>query len=170
MIKQLIEPLREPKYLVKFVLFFVSFALLFVAVPTVISLIGIKPFPGLSFDLIAFAGFRAFSLFTNSDYVIFILFPLLAALLWTHYEHGKCVPNGESKKSRVLGGTGVFFGLVMTSCPLCFAAALGLTASSLAVLSPITTAFKWVGVLLLVAALVFVMRKKACCATVPKKR
>ena len=169
MIKQLIEPLREPKYLAKFLLLFTGFAVLFVAVPTVISLVQIKPFPGLSFELIAFAGLRAFSLFTNSDYVIFVLFPLLAALLWTHYEHGKCVPNGESKKSRVLGGTGVFFGLVMTSCPLCFAAALGLGASSLAVLSPITTAFKWAGVLMLVAALVFVMRKKACC-TVPKKR
>jgi len=166
---KLFEPLCERKYAIKFILVFIGLAFVFVAAAIITSLLSLKPFPGISGAVIGFAAIKAFSVFQATDYVLLVLFPLLAALLWVHYDHARCVPNGESKKSGVFGSTGVFLGLISAACPLCLIPLLGLTASA-AVIAPIARGIKLVGLLLLVVALVFVIRKNACCALPGKPR
>jgi hypothetical protein len=164
MIAKLLEPLRERRYAAKFVLVLLGLAALFGVSATTTSLLGLKPFPGISAGTVAFAAVKAFSQLQAIDYVFFALFPLLAALLWVHYEHARCVPNGESRKAGALGMLGVFFGFMTAACPLCLIPLLGLTASAAAI-APVTRGLKWAGVLLLLGALVFVMKKNACCVS-----
>lgn len=157
MIKRLSEPLQDRKGLVTFLSIVFVLQLIFVFA---IVIGGLFSLPELSFESVGFHLLRTFSLLSMADYFFLVVFPFLAALLWVHYQQAKCSP--DAKNVKICGSAGAFAGLITAGCPLCLIPLLGVTAS-VSILAPVVQVIKWVGLLLLVGALVMVVRKKSYC-------
>jgi len=147
-------PLKKKESLKIFFVSAIIIAIIYIVFSIVTSLLTIKPFPqGNIFFVVLFAAFRSFSTFTNLDWIILALFPLVGGLLFANYSYWKCATSKTAK-------TGLAFGLVAAVCPACILPILGIS-SVIVFVTKISLYLKLGALALLLGSTFYVANRKS---------